>query len=199
MNQASDPRPGIAMPTLRNKDIKDFKLATTEYQVIVNACAQYDIPIEIPNRHIDHAAVLENNIFRRSVRNVDVLTGNIPELFFEKISAKLDLALSRGVKVRMIVVNGGPCCDGVETIKSKYPNFQVLAIKPQMRPTVQKEMEHFVVSDGKRYRLEEHHDPNKDFSVDPEINAVACFNDPEAAKSLHEAFDALISSCEPIN
>ena len=170
----------------------NFNLATEEYAEIVRDIAERDLPMEIPNRHIDHAAVLENEILRLTARRVLIVTGTFPELIYEKIKNQFVAALRREVLVEIILADAtAPVAELHELIR-KFPNLQVHRWCPAQR----RDINHFMVSDGKRMRLEDIH-PQQDFKTNPSIKAKASFNDEESAASLDEAFKNLRGESQP--
>jgi hypothetical protein len=172
-------------------------LATEEYESFVKSCAEMALAIDIPNRLIAHAAILENNILKLSVEKVDVLTGSFPEFFFSQISGEFEKALARQVEIRIITMDGPPCPE-VQQLRERFSNLKVFKLSEDIRGVVGKKIPHFMVSDRKRYRLEEFHEA-KDFEKDPSIKATACFNNPTAAGALHTTFDRVIDIADPLN
>ena len=175
-----------------------FDLATEEYQRIVNTIADNDLPLEIPNRHIGHAAILLNKIFSKAQRDVSVLTGSMPELFFDQIKSTFIAAIKRNVRVRLITIDD--CDAGAALLEAThdYPGrIEVRQVNSPCRREVWTRVGHFAVSDGKRFRVEGVHGP-KDFSRDKEVRAIACFNNPASAQTLERAFDSLWSDSSPI-
>jgi len=174
-----------------------FQLATEEYEALVKACAEMELAIDIPNRLIDHAAILENYILRFSTNNVDVLTGSFPDFFYGKICKEFDKALSRDVTIRIIATEDAPSRP-IQELRTRYSNLKIFTLPKEMRDIVRKMIPHFMVSDRKRYRLEEKHEM-KNFQTDPEIKATACFNNPRAAEALHATFNRVVELADPLN
>jgi len=175
----------------------DFTLATEEYDVFVRTCADMDLAIDIPNRHIDHAAVLENNILRLTKNGVDILTGTFPELFFDKIHDEFESALHRDVTVRLIIVDCEPCA-AIIALRAQYTNLKLFTLRKDAREEISRKVRHFMVSDKKRFRLEERHE-KKDFSIDPSVKATATFNNPTGASALQDAFNTLLEFSELVS
>jgi len=179
-------------------DQVNFDLATEEYESIVASCADNDSSQELSNRHIAHAAILTRHIIRRSQHCVDILTGSLPELFFNQIRSQVESAIQKNVLVRIVFANGGAVCDSLFGLARQYPKqLLIYEISDEYREKVKKSICHFCVSDNKRWRIEEVH-PDKDFSKDPAISALANFNRPQEAKVLHSSFDDLVDLSNPV-
>lgn len=188
---------GVQGVAVSRVQASDFQLATEEYDLFVRTCADREAAIDIPNRHIDHAAVLENNIFRLAKDNVDVITGTFPELFFGKISDEFQKALARSVTVRLIIVDGEPCA-ALQALRSAHTNLKVFTLRKDLKGDLGQRLRHFMVSDKRRFRLEELH-PRKDFNADPSVKATATFNNPEGAAALQETFNILLELSEAVS
>ena len=169
-------------------------LMTEEYRDIVRECANRDLPIELPNRHIDHASILFNAALQYSSRYMDILTGGLPELFVDKIKAELNAALERGVQVRIIIIKPSAANGGL----SNHANLEIYEVPSDIRERVAQGVPHFYVSDDRRYRMEEMHSLDRDFSANPEIRARASFNQPIVGKSLRETFNGLVDVCDSV-
>ena len=176
----------------------DFGLATEEYEAIVASAASADSNGNIPNRHIAHAAILTKHIIRKSESDVKIITGSLPELFFNQIRSELECGLKRGIAAKIVFVNKANVCRELSGLLQKYRNLQAFEIPDRIRSTVKIHVAHFCVSDKKRYRLEEIHE-DKDFTKDPSIRAVANFNQPEISQDLNAMFETLASISQPVN
>ena len=183
--------------TLKSSQL-DFTLATEEYEAFVRECADLSLSIDVPNRHIQHAAVLTKNILRLSKEKVQILTGTFPELFFKLIQDDFQRALLRGVSVQVLVVDGELECEALKKLQSEQRNLVVYKLQDEMQEEVRASVGHFAVSDCKRYRIEDIHE-RKDFTKDPSVKARASFNNPTGAKNLHEAFQTLLQFATPVN
>jgi len=67
-----------------------------------------------------------------------------------------------------------------------------------MRDIVRKMIPHFMVSDRKRYRLEEKHEM-KNFQTDPEIKSNCLLQQSAAAEALHATFNRVVELADPLN
>ncbi len=177
---------------------KSSNLMTEEYESIVASCADNDSSMGISNRHISHAAILTKHIIRKSQSSVDILTGSLPELFFNQIKNHLADALKRGIVIRIVFVNDGKVCPNLLSMVQQNKKIQVYELTSAAKAAVKNQINHFCVSDNKRFRIEEIH-PDKNFDTDPAISATANFNHPQEAKRLRELFDALIKFSNPVS
>ena len=175
----------------------DFGLATEEYESIVASAAAANSSADIPNRHIAHAAILTKYIIRHSEQDIKIVTGSLPELFFNRIKSELEAALKRGVSAQIIFINKANVCQELNNLLGKYRQLQALEIPERFKNNVKRHVAHFCVSDKKRFRLEEIHE-DKDFSKDPSIRATANFNHPQIARELHTLFESLSSLSQSV-
>ncbi|MCF7847768.1 MAG: hypothetical protein K9M45_02870 [Kiritimatiellales bacterium] len=173
------------------EQLRDFELATREYEDIVSACAELALPIELSNRHIKHASILCNAIIKHADKRVDIMTGQCPSEFFAGLQQEFADALDRDVHIRVIVIDGLPEDSPLHGLKRKHGDkLTVLKAREEQRDAMWEKLPHFTVTDNRMYRLEAKH-PRKDFTGDPEIHARASFNQPSTAKRLHQAFDQI--------
>ncbi len=174
----------------------DFELATQEYASIVEMCASNDLSIELSNRHIEHAAILTNAILGKTREHASILTGDCPELFFDKIKAALIAALDRGAEIRVILVNGVQKASALIELAKERASLKVFRVQETAVESVKAVVPHFCVSDSMRYRLEQIHE-DKDFAADRSVSAVANFNQPNIARTLQTTFEKVLSLTVP--
>jgi len=180
----------------------DLKLMTEEYEYMVNLFSGMDISLEIPNRHIGHAAILTKYIFDKATKYVYIFSGGLPEIFIKEVKDNIQNALNKGekgVEVKIIVSDPAYCenSDIIQELILLNKNFHIHKIKESIRVEIEGSINHFCVSDSKMFRLEEIH-PEQDFAQNRAIKAKANYNDPEIAKTLTNKFNELWLLSEPI-
>jgi sugar-specific transcriptional regulator TrmB len=176
----------------------DRELYNDEYEFMVKQCAEHDLPFDLRNRHIDHAVILTKHILKNSRKKVFFLTGRLHQEFCASIRAELEEALANGCRVEIIFVENGDMPPEIAALQKAHPGRLVLhRINAEMREKA-REMGHFCVSDGCRYRIERNHPFDQDFSKDKAVSAVANFNCPDIAGQLVAFFEDTLKHCEKV-
>ena len=143
----------------------------------------------------EHAGYIIAQFIASAQRSIEILSGNFSDAFYDGISvvALLKLAAERigknGGKIRIITVNG-LCCqklfDLKKEIEVKTPG--VLQYIPAKCANPEK-VNHFMVVDGARYRLEEPHPVTKSDAVPQYVKAEVCCNGVQKCAQLLSSFD----------
>ncbi len=177
---------------------EDRYLFNEEYDFMVRQCADNDLPIDLSNRHIDHAIVLTRNILKKTQREVYFLTGRLHSEFCEAIIDDLKTALDNHCKVEIAFVEDEAIPDKIRALQKQSPRHLILRkLRGQFRDRG-RSLGHFCVSDNCRYRMEENHPYDQDFTQNKEVKAVANFNAPQIAKDLVRFYRKVCDMCEAV-
>lgn len=152
-----------------------------EYRNAVESYLKEDSTVIFGNYTKEHAACVVE-LFAKSARNtIDLLSGCYPSAFYGDITELLRQAANREVKVRIITL-----CDeknsGLEELSRSNSNIEY---RPG-RLVGSDPVSHFMVVDGKRYRLET---PHKEGDP-PTVKAEICCNGVKKASELEYIFNS---------
>ncbi|WP_337746792.1 hypothetical protein [Victivallis vadensis] len=164
------------------------ELELTEYRKGVETYLKEDSPVIFGNYTKEHAACVVELFTRSARKNIDLLSGCYPSSFYGNITELLQAAANRDVKVRIITL-----CNRVdERLNSLDRNNSNIEYRPG-RLIGDKPVSHFMVVDGKRYRLEAPHQES-----DPEtVKAEICCNGVKKASELEDLFNAVWGILKP--
>jgi hypothetical protein len=163
-----------------------------DYRRLVNECAVAADGRVIFNRSPTHAAVVIENLFRVTEKEVDILTGHLFEPVFATQSL-IDSAvsfLSNHKDSRLKIIHDDP-------IEPLHPFLAAISaaklmervdIRPMTPELKEATPYHFAVGDARHFRFE----PSK-----KTFEAVAQFGEPEVGGKLKVRFDHLYSSLSP--
>jgi hypothetical protein len=172
----------------RETGASEQELYTDEYEFMVRQCAKNRLPLDLRNRHIDHAVVLTRHILAESRERASFLTGRLHQEFSDSIREELADALKRGCGVDVVFVEHEPVPSAVAGLRGRYPDrLRLYRVRDEHRERL-RQSGHFCVSDGCRYRMENHHPFDQDFARDKAVTAVANFNRPDIARKLERLF-----------
>lgn len=164
-----------------------------EYKKIVEEAAKNNSNFDIPNSTIGHAVFLSNVLVSYAHENIKILTGELSSPYYDKVKETLASAAERfrsarkGEQIHIIIwEKDAKQNEGFEELLKKYGD--IIKMKNAKKPFSDK-MSHFLVSDCKRYRLENPH--TKEELENGEVTATANFGNPETAKNLNSIFDEL--------
>lgn len=160
-----------------------------EYVNIVNEAIQNDLNLDISNSTLNHAVFLAKKLISLSRSDIKIITGELNSPYYEEIRTELEEAASNLSKVKgkinILIWN---------KLESGNENF--IQLQEKYRDTVEikyanreDNINHFLVSDSKRYRFEELHSA-KDLR-DQNIKGKANFNNRETAESLNQSFESI--------
>jgi sugar-specific transcriptional regulator TrmB len=186
-----------AIPKPDSKMIESQRLMSEEYELLVKLFAENDVPLGIPNKHIEHAAILTKYIFEKAKNNVYIFSGGLPEIFIDKIKPSLIAALKRDVKIKIVVTYPSDDFKSCDDLMDD-PNFELYEIKEELKDIFEKNINHFSVSDSLMFRFEDIHE-KKDFKENFEVTATANFNHPEYANGLEKKFKDFLEVSTKIN
>lgn len=175
----------------------ELGLATEEYQMIVDLCADNGVSAPLPNRSIKHAKILVRKIFEKAQSDVRIISGSFDEFFIGHVEDSIREAIKRNPSIHVsVIVIDGDKLNGRAKDLNQLDNFSFYVVPENLRNTTQKDQYHFCTADD-MYRKEMIHPVGQDFSKNPEIHARANFNSPEQAAELRARFDSLKSKCVP--
>lgn len=163
----------------------------TEYVNLVNEAIREDLNLEISNSTLNHAVFLSKKLISLSENNIKILTGELDSPYYEEIKDDLEnaaISLSKGNgKISILIWNKiGDGNTNFAQLRERYKD--AIEIKCANRTD---SINHFLVSDSKRYRFEEVHS-NKDLENE-NIKGKANFNNKEVAEALSRSFDSIWS------
>lgn len=148
------------------------------FERIVRDCAKNNSTRVIENASAEHALVLIRTLFETAVRHreeVRVVSGRLLKSFYGELAKTARLALDRGVRFSVLVLNGKQL-EGNEfaDVMKEHANGSLAVLKRG-----DESLPHFVVVGDRRFRVE----------VDDELKiALASFNNdiiPPMLKDIH--------------
>ena len=164
-----------------------------EYKKVVEEAAKNDSNFDIPNSTIGHAVFLSNTLISKAQDNIKILTGELSSPYYDRVKDTLATTAERfkkenkGEQIHIIIwERDARRNEGFEELITKYRD--VIKMKNAGQPFSDK-INHFLVSDFKRYRLENPH--TKAALESGQITATANFGNPAGAKNLNDMFDRL--------
>ena len=162
--------------------------AIMEYRAQVRAWIATGSPVIFGNYSTAHAACVVEEFAKCAQSKIDLMTGSFSSSFYcgAILSAFADAA-RRGVKIRIITSDPTAKCDNLEALVNDVKT----GIKPDYfiaRYNGKEPASHFMVVDGKRYRLERGiHSPNEEDR--PIVQAEVCCYGVERARYLEDFFE----------
>ncbi len=163
------------------KDMVDERLRTNSSEIFGNFSPE-------------HAGYIIAQFIAKAEKSIEILSGNFSDAFYDGISVAdlLKVAAERlkknGGKIRIITVNGGRCqklLELKEEIDKKSSG--VLQYIPA-KCTNPEAVNHFMVVDDMRYRLEEPHWGSAPDSIPQYVKAEVCCNGVQKAAQLLASF-----------
>lgn len=167
--------------------------AIMEYRAQVRVWIATDSPVIFGNYSTAHAACVVEEFAKSAEKSIVLMSGAFSHEFYKGVVFDaLANAIKRGVSIR-IITSAPP-----ETVDIANLNRLVACSGERENPayfvahyTGQSPASHFMVVDGKRYRLERgKHLPK---SEQPVVQAEVCCNGVPRAKQLEQFFDAVWS------
>lgn len=167
-----------------------------EYKQIVEEAIKKEQNFDIPNTTLNHAVFLSQKLLSCAERDVKILTGELSSNYYSRVRDELEKTADRfhvskmqgAIKV-IIWEEGSEQNTDFKTLQSKYKD--VIEVK-NARQTFSTGINHFLVSDSKRYRIEDSH--TRDDVINENVKGRANFNNPDEAKLYNNAFDNIWSA-----
>lgn len=168
------------------REVREQDLAS--YQQFAQAAAAQESASEaFLNRHVEHAWVIIDLLFRKADRRVEILTGGLNPAIYgdarvvESAIAFLDRSWAPSPAEQNLVIlleKDTDCADHplISRARAYREQIEIRRVPETMRDTYPF---HFVIADSKHYRC-------KKLRGLPE--AVVQFNAPETAETLHQLF-----------
>lgn len=159
-----------------------------EYRAQVRAWIAKDSPIIFGNYSTAHAACVVEEFAKCATSQIDLMTGSFSDAFYcGAIFTAFADAARRGVKIRIITSDQTVTRDNLEALVNEVKT----GIRPDYfiaRYNGKDPASHFMVVDGKRYRLERGiHSPNEEDR--PIVQAEVCCYGIERARYLEGFFE----------
>jgi len=160
-----------------------------QYIDIVEEAAEKEENLDIPNRTLDHAVFLTQKLILKAKNNIKILTGELGSPYYDRIKDDLQFAVDKfkpsGGKIKVIVWEQDAPINEIFSSFIRNNNDVIEVRKAAQNTTIN----HFLVSDSKRYRFEEIH--SKQDLIDQKVKGTANFGNPEKASILNEVFDTI--------
>jgi len=163
-----------------------------EYVAIVEEAIKNNLNLDIPNSTLNHAVFLSQKLIRESRTHIKILTGELDSAYYDRVKDDLRDAVTRFCPTKgkiMIIIWEKDAPVNREFQEFVNSNRDTIEIKVANQTDG---LSHFLVSDSKRYRLEEPH--SKQDLIDENIKGTANFNNPEIASILEQNFDKIWST-----
>lgn len=161
--------------------------ADEKYRTEVDSYLRDDSPVIFGNYSKAHAEYVTEAFLRSATESIVILSGRFPEDFYCKdVERELCSAINRLPNGRIRIVTLGDSKSSLLERLAQGSNG-TLEYRPG-RYTGEEPLEHFMVVDGKRYRLEKPHPPI-DSSTPDGVEAEICCNGTRKAKELLGFFD----------
>lgn len=165
-----------------------------EYQKKLNYLLYSDSEAVFANYSQNHARCIFRTFIDAALDSIIFLSGDFGQGVFQEESIKnaLVAAVKRGVKIRVISLSGNEVSlknlklleGSVNSIPNEkncggYFRYRIGTVRGGAR------VQHFMVVDGKRYRLEEYHEA----PVPDNIHAEVCCNNKMSANAMSAMFN----------
>jgi len=177
----------------KNASLADDILSNinSEYEKIVKEALKNDFDCDIPNSTLDHAVILSQGLLKASQKDIKILTGELNSPYYTRVRDSLveatDRVAKRRGKIRILIWNEvSQKNDEFEKLLAKYKG--VIEKKEAKKPNSDL-INHFFVSDSKRYRIENPH--TQEELRERKVCGKGNFNNPAKAKILDEIFEKL--------
>ena len=174
-----------------------------EYMDMVDERLRTNSPEIFGNFSAEHAGYIIAQFIKNAQKSIEILSGNFSDAFYDGISVKtlLKEAAKRikenGGRIRVITVNGKVCQKltelSQEINKDAEKTMEYIAAKCANPDAVN----HFMIVDGFRYRLEEPHQAYEAGKIPEYVKAEVCCNGPQKAGNLLRTFNAAWTLLEP--
>ena len=178
-------------------EFKEWEKEQQSYRAYILSLATQDRDVIFYNSSEHHGAFVMGTMFSKAKDTVKIFAGNFSGHISNKPDYKkgLEIFLRKGGNVEILLQE-----EKFETLDKRPDIFQLLGIfkmlnheqvKIKTHPfsvsNASKSEVHFMVADGKMYRIED--------DVD-NFTAAANFNDPKTAKTLTNLFDEIFAETE---
>ena len=159
-----------------------------EYRNAVETYLKEDSTVIFGNYTKEHAACVVGLFVKSARQTIDLLSGCYPSAFYGDITELLRQAADREVKVRIITI----CNEKNTSLEELGKSNGNIEYRPG-RLVGSNPVSHFMVVDGKRYRLET---PHKEGDP-PTVKAEICCNGVKKASELEYIFDTVWGILKP--
>ena len=160
-----------------------------EYRGIVEDAEAKDMDLEIPNSTLAHAIFLSKKIIKKTEKELHILTGELTELFYNYIQDDIKEVAEKFRKNRaghiQIIIWDRDASRNLKFEEFLEEYSDVATMKKASKDTTNR-ISHFLVSDAKRYRLEDFH--TKDDLENYKVHGTANFCDPDKSGVLNDFF-----------
>lgn len=176
-------------------DMKDISTPAdsnlAEYQAKLDRLMLEDSPSVFANYSRAHARCIIKTFLSAAKEKVDILAGDFGNDFYrqEDVRGTIEKAVNKGACIRVISLGTSPESKSWVASLAKEVNVsqdggraRFLYKFARVRSGAQ--VKHYMIVDGKRYRLEDYHDEGSKL-----VHAEVCCNGPEKAFFLTRAFD----------
>lgn len=156
-----------------------------KYRRRLNELLDKDSPALFGNYSRDHADCIAAAFLRRARDSASILSGDFAAVLRNspEVLNALNDALARGVVVRAVTLSG--TLEDVTVLLDKNVREKLQCRVGRAAPG--STPQHYMVVDGKRYRLEAPHA----MPAPPSVHAECCCNGPAKASFLRAAFDGV--------
>lgn len=168
-----------------------------DYEKIVDEYFKLDSPIIFGNLKKAHAKHIIKKLFNDAKQNIRIFSGKFDIEFYSDVMEDLKEAAKRinapaGIKI-ITVDEKEPeklliQFENINKEINEDKNARVIKYLSLINKGKPEDIEHFIVTDNKRYRQEEGH---PELTKDTEVKAKVCFNGPIVASDLCNLFDAV--------
>ena len=117
-----------------------------EYAAVVRLCIQNEDDALFRNKSVWHAAIILREFISAAQESVRVFCGRLNSAVYGKLLSEFKAACERGVDVKVLTVSSNVCAVDVAKNLVMQGAFRVM--------NEETDFPHFVLVDGKRYRLE---------------------------------------------
>ena len=173
------------------RDMVDAKLAANSSEIFGNFSTE-------------HAGYIIAQFISKAEKSIEILSGEFADSFYDGIYVRplLEQAAERigknGGKIRIITIDGyrsGHLTAMADEI-NKSCGEEVIVYLPASCKNPER-MNHYMVVDNMRYRLEEPHEMPKDGKAPECVKAEICCNGPQKAAQLLQRFNSAWSQLDP--
>ena len=165
------------------------------YQARLDRLILEESPAVFANYSRAHARCIIKTFLSGAKEHVDILAGDFGNDFYrqESVKSAITQAVKNGARIRVVSLgtSAGSKSQVKDLAESIRDECQTAESKGQFLYKFAKVREgsrvkHYMIVDGKRYRLEDYHDEGSN-----QVHAEVCCNGPEKAAFLTRTFDSV--------
>lgn len=166
-------------------------MTESEYKNMVDLFLKNDSTEVFGNFTPAHAGYITAKFIESAQSSIELLSGHFPNGFYGNVKEELKKAAERlakcGGKIRIITADGIESEDLLDMANDPKlkNNFEYISATYSGKES----LNHFLIVDGKRYRLEAPHEKSDDTPM--RVQAEVCCNGKEKAQKLRGYFDII--------